>query len=117
MLNIIRYTAIVVATCAGIVAIMGHNIAHAGIFDKFSIIVGGHIDDVKSRFADDQVLVDVKILKSGMIDVDAVGQDFAHNASGTITLVEKDGKLYVQLGTDFESSPGPDYHVYTSEKS
>ena len=83
--------------------------AHAQILDAFR----GHIEDIKSRFGDHQK-IDGQILKTGMIDTQAKGQDLIHNASGGWTLVRVGQQLYLQSGENFRSSPGPDYHVYVS---
>lgn len=112
----VRYLSLVGILFFGMFMLASYNQAHAGFFDDVRTIIGGHIDDAKSRFTDDQVLTDVKVLKSGDIDTEARGQDFVHSASGTINIVEKDGKRYVQLAPNFTSTPGPDYHVYVSFK-
>jgi hypothetical protein len=82
---------------------------NAQILDAFR----GHIQDIKSRFGDHQK-IDGQIMKSGMIDTTAKGQDLIHNSSGTWSLVRVGQQLYLQSGEDFRSSPGPDYHVYVS---
>lgn len=73
----------------------------------------GHVQDIKSRFSDHQT-IDGLVLKKGMIDTKAKGQDSIHNASGSWSLVRVGQQLYLQSGKDFRSSPGPDYHVYVS---
>ena len=53
-------------------------------------------------------------MKRGTIDEDAIGQDFIHNSEGSVGIIESDGKYYLYLSDNFDSSPGPDYHVYIS---
>lgn len=85
--------------------------------DTANIVVKGHIDDAISRVLPvdtDDAIISGGILGVGSIDTDAPGQDLVHNASGTISIVSTGIGHYVQLGNDFTSSPGPDYHVYIS---
>lgn len=84
--------------------------AHAQILDALR----GHVQDLKSRLGDHQK-IDGQILKKGMIDTKAKGQDLIHNSSGSWSLVRVGQQLYLQSGEDFRSSPGPDYHVYVSD--
>ena len=91
--------------------------ANAGILDTVKDTITGHVDDIKSRFdTDREVLGKSTIVKSGSIDQTSDGLDFLHNSEGEITIEELDGKFYLVLGVDFDSSPGPDYHVYISEE-
>ncbi len=84
--------------------------ANAQILDALR----GHVQDFKSRLGDNQK-IDGQILKKGMIDTKAKGQDLIHNSSGSWSLVRVGQQLYLQSGEDFRSSPGPDYHVYVSD--
>ena len=93
------------------------SIGNAGVLDTIKDTVTGHVDDIKSRFdTDREVLGKSTIVKSGSIDQTSDGLDFLHNSEGEITIEELDGKFYLVLGVDFDSSPGPDYHVYISEE-
>lgn len=83
---------------------------HAQILDALR----GHAQDIKSRFSEHKK-IDGQILKTGMIDTKAKGQDLIHNSSGTWSLLRVGQNLYLQSGEDFRSSPGPDYHVYYSK--
>lgn len=78
--------------------------------------ITGHVKDATSRFSEDQVITG-DIVSSGTFKDDARGQDAFHRASGSVTIVNNDGVHYVQLGEDFTSTPGPDYHVYISTGS
>jgi len=81
------------------------------------VVVKGHLDDAISRIAPvdlDSSIISGGIVGTGHIDTDASGQDLIHNSSGTVGAVSHDTGLYIQLGNDFTSSPGPDYHVYIS---
>ena len=89
---------------------------HAGILDSITTIVGGHIDDIKSRSTADQTIGSLDdVYFEGQIRENDEGQDFLHNASGTVQIRYVDGRFYVQLDSDFTSTPGPDYHVYASK--
>ena len=86
----------------------------AGFFDDVKTIVGGHIDDIKSRFADDQ-LIKGDIIARGKFRENDRGQDAVHHGSGSVFIVENDQGRFIQLAPDFDSTPGPDYHVYVSK--
>ena len=76
-------------------------------------ILGGHFDDFKSRFTADQIIEGDVVAKGSFRDDDR-GQDFLHRGSGGVSIKVVDGKRFVQLESDFTSTPGPDYHVYVS---
>ena len=75
----------------------------------------GHIEDAKGRAFGTDELINGEVYKTGKMDENAVGRDAGHWANGTATLEVKDGKRYVQLGSDFDSGPLPDGHVYVSD--
>ena len=79
-------------------------------------IIGGHVDDIQSRFSADEVITG-EVISSGMFKEDARGQDTFHRAGGGVSLLSVDGKYFVQLNEDFWSTPGPDYHVYISTRT
>ena len=83
--------------------------AHAQVLDALR----GHVQDFKLRLGDHQK-IDGQVLKTGLIDTKAKGQDLLHSSSGSWSLVRVGQQLYLQSGEDFRSSPGPDYHVYVS---
>lgn len=88
--------------------------AHAGWFDDISTAVGGHINDLQSRFMDDQ-LIDGDIIARAKFREDDRGQDTLHHGSGSVWLVDTPEGRFIQLAPDFSSTPGPDYHVYISQ--
>lgn len=88
--------------------------AHAGLFDSVKTIVGGHIDDIASRFEDDQ-FVKGDVVAQVKFREDDRGQDMLHHGSGTVQLIKNSDGQFIQLGTDFSSTPGPDYHIYISQ--
>lgn len=89
--------------------------ANAGILDDIKTAITGHVKDAKSRFTDDQVIESMILINEGIFDETADGQDFAHWAKGSVSIVHgDDGKNYVQLNSDFNSGPLPDGHVYIS---
>ena len=83
-------------------------------WDDLTTIVGGHTKDALTRITHEDEIVSGGIVGSGQINVDAAGQDLIHNSSGTVGIVSNNDGHYIQLGNDFKSSPGPDYHVYIS---
>lgn len=91
---------------------------HAGIFDSIKTIVGGHVNDIQSRYADNIFIGTTDhVFREGQIRENDPGQDAIHNASGTVQVRIVDGVAYVQLDADFTSTLGPDYHVYVSTVS
>ena len=105
-----------VAFLITVVMLIASAQASAGIFDSIKTIVGGHIDDIRSRSTDDQLIGSyIDVIREGQIRENDPGQDAFHNASGTVQLRVIDGISYIQLDSDFTSTPGPDYHVYISE--
>lgn len=85
--------------------------AHAQFLD----VLRGHAQDLKSRFESNQIIEGVTV-KRGQIDTKAKGQDFLHSSSGQWSVIQVGNQLFLQSGEDFRSSPGPDYHVYISNK-
>lgn len=88
--------------------------AQASWLDSLSTVVGGHINDLQSRFMDDQ-LIEGKEVKRAKFRDDDRGQDTLHHGSGSVSIIETQEGRYLQLAKDFSSTPGPDYHVYISE--
>ena len=89
--------------------------AQAGILDDIKTAITGHVEDAKSRFTDDEIIESMILISDGIFDETADGQDFAHWAKGSVSIVHgDDGKNYVQLNSDFNSGPLPDGHVYIS---
>lgn len=89
--------------------------ARAAIFDNIVAAVTGHVDDLKTRYADDEILEDYEVINEYMFRNDDIGSDFAHNVEGTAYVVKKDDKMYIQLGPDFKSTVAPDLYVYVSD--
>lgn len=87
---------------------------HANWLDDLSTDVGGHISDIKSRFADDQ-LIDGDILVKTTFRENDRGKDTLHHSSGGVFIVDTAEGRYLQLAPDFSSTPGPDYHAYISQ--
>lgn len=58
------------------------------------------------------------VLYLGVIREDVLGQDFAHWAKGGIRIVQvgNDSAL-IELESDFEASPGPNYWVYLNART
>lgn len=77
-------------------------------------IVLGHATDALSRFIPQDAVMTGEVIAQGTIRENDPGQDALHRASGTITIEHSDNKYFVRLGENFNSTPGPDYHVYLS---
>ena len=88
--------------------------AHAGLLDDIKTVVGGHINDLQSRFMDDQ-LIDGKVIATAKFRENDRGQDTLHHGSGSVLIVNAPEGRFIQLAEDFSSTPGPDYHVYISQ--
>ena len=85
------------------------------IVDSVTTAVVGHVEDAVSRFTDDEIIEYKFLVKEGTFDETADGQDFAHWAKGSVSIVQTlEGKSYVQLNPDFDSGPLPDGHVFIS---
>lgn len=86
---------------------------YAGWFSDIGTIVGGHISDLQSRFTDDQVIRGEVAARTRFRENDR-GQDALHKGAGAVYQVDTAEGRFLQLGPDFTSTPGPDYHVYVS---
>ena len=100
------------ALFAGLILMSG--LLHAGWLDDLSTAVGGHFKDLTSRFSADQ-LIDGDIVAQTNFREEDRGQDTLHHGSGTVLVINTPEGLFLQLGPDFSSTPGPDYHVYVSQ--
>ncbi len=87
--------------------------AHANWLEDLGTVVGGHITDLQSRFTDDQIVTGATIA-TAVFREDDRGQDALHHGSGSVSIIETAEGRFLQLGEDFDSTPGPDYHVYVS---
>lgn len=87
--------------------------AQADFFDSVSTVVGGHFNDLMSRFEDDQIIEGDIVARSKFREDDR-GQDTLHHGSGSVYIVNTPEGRFLQLAPDFSSTPGPDYHVYIS---
>ena len=65
----------------------------------------------------DHQKIEGEVIKRGQIDSNAKGQDLLHNSSGEWSLIKVGNQLFLQSSEDFRSSPGPDYHIYISNKT
>jgi len=89
---------------------------YAGWLDNIGTVIGGHLGDLQSRFADDE-LIDGDMIAKALFRSEDRGQDALHRGSGTVILVSTETGSYIQIGPDFTSTPGPDYHVYISTQT
>ena len=100
----------------GLLAVMigTAGLANAGFFSDVKTAIVGHVEDANSRLFGEHEFIGGAALESGIFDETADGQDAAHWATGSVSIVVKDSKWYVQLNEDFNSGPLPDGHVYIS---
>lgn len=90
------------------------GIVNAGLLDDLSTAVSGHLSDFKSRFTDDQ-MINGEIVYQAQFREEDRGQDALHHGSGTILIIDAPEGKFLQLASNFTSTPGPDYHVYVSQ--
>ena len=88
--------------------------AYAGLWDDFRDAVSGHVTDIKDRVLNDEVVIDGIVVKTSEFRKDDIGRDNIHWANGSVSAVVSDGKLYLQLGEDFEAGLAPDLHIYVA---
>ena len=89
--------------------------AKAGLWNDITTAITGHVDDAQGRlFGEHEVIEGGDEFMRGTFNEEADGQDAAHWATGSVSIILKEGKRYVQLNTDFNSGPLPDGHVYIS---
>ena len=82
-------------------------------------IVGGRIDDFSNRWNEKHQVFEGETKRLGKFRSNDVGQDFVqrtYRGNASVVLGE-DRQAYVQFSKDFESTIGPDFHVYISESS
>ena len=70
--------------------------------------VTGHVTDVKDRLKDDQFVNGIEISKSS----NPWSSDSIHYVEGSVSIVKKDGDLFVQLNEDFAAGLAPDLYIY-----
>ena len=100
----------------GMAAVPVATTASANWFTDIKDAVTGHIEDAKGRiFGEDMIVPNATITATGTFDETAEGQDAAHWATGSVSIVEAEGKRYIQLEADFNSGPLPDGHVFYSK--
>ena len=86
-----------------------------GLLSNVWTAITGHASDAKSRLTAKDNYIAGKTTHTGKFNEEARGQDIAHWAKGTISIVEtEDGNKYIQFGNDFNSGPLPDGYVYFS---
>ena len=90
--------------------------AQAGIFDKITDAVTGHVTDIKDRITHDDEYVSGTIVTSAKFRGDDVGRDPAHWTDGTVSLVERDGVRYLQFADDFNNGLAPDLYIYVADR-
>lgn len=91
--------------------------ATAGLLDDLKVAVGGHIADFQSRSQPDQVLADAETIATATLRTDDPGQDRLHSGEGQISLVRKDGMVYLQLHNDVKIGFAPDLYLYLSAET
>ena len=85
------------------------------LFDMRSDVadaVKGHTEDIISRVTHDNEHIVGQVISNGMFRQDDVGRDAIHWADGTVSKVKLNGKMYIQLESNFNSGPAPDLYIY-----
>ena len=90
--------------------------AHANFFTDTVDAIRGHVTDINDRINHDDEFVTGDVHATSMFRDTDSGRDAAHWADGTVELVERDGKWFIQLGADFVSGPAPDLYVYAADR-
>ena len=65
--------------------------AQAGILDDIADALVGHTKDIAGRLKEDQILAEAEVLRTATVRSDEVGNDAAHQGSGEVSIVRKDG--------------------------
>ena len=68
----------------------------------------------KAEAAEAEAAASLSLVSSGRF-IHANPNDPVHWGAGEASLVEREGRLVVLLGDDFEVGPGPAYHVYVKD--
>lgn len=73
---------------------------------------------VNESLAEIDGAVETQSILTGVFREDAPGQDFAHWAKGRLSIHHAAGdEAWIQLESDFETSPGPNYWVYLNTQT
>ena len=67
--------------------------------------VNGHITDVAERITVVDEVATGDVISTATFREDDIGNDAAHWVKGSVSIVEMDGKTYVQLNEDFQARP------------
>lgn len=86
--------------------------ANAGILDDIKDAITGHAEDLYDRVLEDDTFITGIVIKSGEF---TYSKDSIHWANGSLDIIEKNGKTYIQLNKDFESGIAPDLYLFTSK--
>ena len=76
--------------------------------------VNGHVADITERVTVADEVASGDVLTTAVFREDDPGNDAAHWVKGSVSIVEMDGKTYVQLNSDFEAGLAPDLYIYVS---
>ena len=75
----------------------------------------GHVEDIVERTTiEDKFIEFDNAIAKGNFRTDDIGQDAAHWVKGSVSIVNVNGKNYVQLNSDFEAGLAPDLYLYVS---
>ena len=85
-----------------------------GLSETIRDAVTGHVTDIAERVTIEDQTVDGIISTAGKFREDDPGNDAAHWVKGSVSIVEMNGKNYVQLNEDFEAGLAPDLYIYVS---
>ena len=77
--------------------------------------VEGHAVDITERLTVADEVASGDVLTTATFREDDIGNDVAHWVKGSVSIVEMDGKTYVQLNEDdFQAGLAPDLYIYVS---
>ena len=91
--------------------------AQAGILDDIADAIVGHTKDIAGRLKEDKILADAEVLRTATFRSDDLGNDVAHQGSGAVSIVRKNGRYFIQFHEDFDSSFAPDPRIYLSSEA
>lgn len=84
----------------------------AGFLDDIADAIVGHTKDAVGRLKEDAVLEEAEVIRTASFRSDDPGNDLAHQGSGEVSIVRKNGQYFIQFHENFDSSFAPDPRIY-----
>ena len=91
------------------------NKAQANWLTDIGTAIVGHANDLYDRTVEDDAFAPGFPVAEVKFRTDDFGQDAAHWVKGSASIVEYEGKQYIQLNQDFQAGLAPDLYIYVSE--